>query len=233
VVTEHCQTWEALAAVGELAADDPRRIHVAGCPRCRARLSAYRAFMAGDLPAAEHGPASDLTAARTHLDTALAREIYAADDRPAGRANDAGRRGRFVATVWRPALALAAILVVMVGLRANDVSLELPPTMPGTEPIMRGAVEPDESALAVSIVPGTAADTWTLTWRTPEPADGSSVVLYDSGLAEVTRFDAGAAETFLLRKDAVSAPEKVAFLRIVFDANGDEIDGGQPRSFSF
>lgn len=233
MVKEHCHSWETLAAVDELAADDPRRSHLARCPRCRARLSAYRAFMAGDWPADLGRPTVELAAARAQLDATLARQIYAADDRPAGRSDRPRNVGRFAVRAWRPALALAAVLVLVFGLQANDSALELAPADPGTEPLLRSSSARSPSDQAPQIVPAPEADTWLVTWQTPPEASGGTVVLYDAELTEVARFAVGDAETFRLRKTAVTAPERVAFLRIVFDASGDEIGGGQPCSFSF
>jgi glycerophosphoryl diester phosphodiesterase len=72
-----------------------------------------------------------------------------------------------------------------------------------------------------------------LAWEAPERTTASAVVLYDTDLAEVARLDAGEAEEFLLQSKMISTPESVAFVRVVFAANGDEIGRSQARTLTF
>src|SRR5262245_22647071 len=60
-----CIEPEAVAEVLELAPEHPVRQHARHCPRCRALLEGYRAFLAP----AEPGPEHDLSHVDRRLDT--------------------------------------------------------------------------------------------------------------------------------------------------------------------
>ena len=233
MVTEHCHPHEILALIGELAPGDPRRTHLDSCPRCRARLLAYRAFMVGDLPTDLGLDPSILGAARLQLNAAVAREIYGTERRPTARIGFRARLVSLAATSWRPALAAAAVLVLIFGLKTNQVPLDLPLPSPDTESLLRGTVEQSQTDHPLRVEPGPDTDTWHLAWEPPERTTASVVVLYDTDLAEVARLDAGAADRFLLESKMISTPENVAFVRVVFAANGDEIGRSQARTLTF
>lgn len=234
MVTERCQTHEMLAAVSELAADDPRRAHLDSCPRCRARLIAYRAFLAGDLPTELDSDLSNLAAARNQIDKAVAQEIYGTDRGPAAAGGGyRGRWGNFAATAWRPTLALAAVLVLAFGLKTSQVVPDLPLPSPDAAPVLRGTVERSQFDHPLQVEPGLDHGSWLLAWEPPERTSTSTIVLYDTDLAEVARFDAGQAKSFLIQSEMIPAPEQIAFLRVVFDANGDEIGRSRARIFTF
>ena len=232
-MTERCHPLESLAVIGQLAPGDPRRAHLDDCPRCRARLVAYRAFMVGDLPTDLGLDPSILGAARSQLDAAVAREIYGTDHRPAARIGLRARLVGLAAKSWRPVLAAAAVLVLVFGLKTNQVPLDLPLPSLGTESLLRGTVERSQIDHPLRVEPGPDEDTWHLAWEPPERTTASTVVLYDTDLAEVARLDAGEADKFLLESKMISTPESVAFVRGVFAANGDEIGRSQARTLTF
>ncbi len=233
MVTERCHPHETLAAISELAPGDLRRTHLDGCPRCRARLVAYRAFMAGDLPSGLDLDPSILGAARSQLDAVMTREIYGTDLLPAGRSGLHTRLVNLAAKSWRPALAAAAVLVLVFGLKTNQVPLNLPLPSPGTESLLRGTVERSQTDYPLRVEPGPDKGTWHLAWEAPERTTASAVVLYDTDLAEVARLDAGEAEEFLLQSEMISTPQSIAFVRVVFAVNGDEIGRSQARTLTF
>lgn len=115
-MTEHCYTWQELDQLLELAAEDPRRQHLSGCPLCRARLAAYRQFLAKE-PLA---PGSQQAEAEARLAAFIARTFrgepgVAVKTRPPllTRLEPILRPRR----IMGPALAMAAVLALLVLLK--------------------------------------------------------------------------------------------------------------------
>jgi hypothetical protein len=113
-MTERCFSPDDLDRAARLRSDEPGWDHIATCPRCRARIIAYRAFSApGEIPVE-----ADLPVARTYLSRALDRVVYGGEEIAAevtpdadGRSGGAAQRGGQHRVgqhhrIWRPALAL-------------------------------------------------------------------------------------------------------------------------------
>jgi len=176
----NCYQVEALEDIAGLREGDPRLTHLADCPRCRARLAQYRSFMAAEAP-----PGADPDDAQRRL-----AEVVAVSGQ--AQANDGRTGGRGGLLSWlslpalRPALALAVVLVVALGIwRVADLA----GPREGAERVLRGegprqgeAFEP----MAVGALPGGRVR---LSWRAVEGADSYVVVLHAGDLAETARLD--------------------------------------------
>lgn len=226
---KECYPVEALADIDGLAADDPQRRHLADCPRCRARLAEYRSFVAAVAPPGADPDDADRQLTAFLVRAAAAEGMVPAAGRAAGRAAEpavrppAGRsRGPRRVLLWRPALALAAVIVGVLGVwRAVDPGW----TGSGAR-VLRG----DSPALAAAPVlqpVSTLPDgRWRLAWSAVEGADGYTVVLHAADLTEVSRLEAGARTTLVLdRPSAATSPAGRApsLWRVVARRGGDTL----------
>ncbi|MBN2171333.1 MAG: hypothetical protein JW819_08440 [Candidatus Krumholzibacteriota bacterium] len=226
---KRCFLIEELEFVLSLPADDPRRRHLAECPRCRALLASYRQFVVpGDLPAG----ADPMDAAR-RLEAALARAMVA-DAAPAGGAAQA--RSAAPRRFWwrllprsvpqRTALALATALAFV---------LVLPHVLPlpagsGDDRILRGrdriAAGPVLAAPRSLFGGGLM-----LAWTASADADGYRVVIYDTALVQVATLDAGRDTTLLLpaaRLDALREAHGELLWEVIALRGGDERERSRP-----
>ena len=237
-MTERCFSPDDLDRAARLRSDEPGWDHIATCPRCRARIIAYRAFSApGEIPVE-----ADLPVARTYLSRALDRVVYGGEEIAAevtpdadGRSGGAARRGGQHRVgqhhrIWRPALALAAVLCLAVGLELNRRTDFWSPPPGDNEQILRGDPASQQEVFALRVVPGPDEGSLRLEWDTPAKTDASQVVLFNGGLEVLARFDTGAATYLVLRTSEVPAADEVSFARVVFFRGGDEIASGQVRT---
>lgn len=111
-----CIPEESLGEVLALPKTDPRRVHLRDCPRCRALVLAYDGFMAED------GAASYGESERHALDSARERLLGWKEPAPEPQVRESrsapGHAGpslwsRLLSPAFRPALALAAVVVVV------------------------------------------------------------------------------------------------------------------------
>lgn len=197
-----CYPLDELERVAALPAGDPGLAHLAGCPRCRARLASYRSFAAG---AAAAG--ADPDDAEGRLAQALHRAIA---ETPRARSR---RFGPPAHGAWRPALALAAVLVAAVGLWRFAAT-----PRPGAvePPVLRG-----ETVAAPAPVPlagrALADGRLVLSWRRQPGADAYRVALHGADLAEAARVEAGNDSTVSV------SPGAARFWRVIALRGGDEI----------
>jgi len=214
-VSEGCYPIERLGEIAELAADDPRRGHLANCPRCRARLAAYERFLSQEDPP----KGLDLASAEARLASVLQAEIGAGATPAAGpvaRADDAVVRPewwRWSGMRW--AAALAAMLAVAVGLtvftdRSDDWL---------REPVLRG----DEDAAAEAFAP--TAETLDgggvlLTWQAVPEAECYRVLLFGADLLEVARWETGVETELSLGPNELA---KAVYWRVVALRGGDTL----------
>jgi len=222
---KECYPVEALADVDRWAADDPRRRHLADCPRCRARLAEYRSFVAAVAPSG-----ADPDDADRRLTAFLVRA--AADERMAAAAGPAAspevqlpaRRPRRPLRVpfWRPALAAAAVVVGLLGIwRAVDTGWQ-----GGGERVLRGESPAPAAAPILQPVSALPDGRWQLAWSAVEGADSYTVVLHAADLTEVSRLEAGTRTTLALaRPPAASSPPGRApsLWRVVVRRGGDTL----------
>jgi hypothetical protein len=203
---------------------DPRRAHVAGCPRCRALLAEYESFLAARAPAS----AMDFAAADARLDAFRASHIApAAEAARAERASNA--RGGFA---WGsllqplrrplPAFAAAAAVLALVWFGPRLLGL------PSGEGVLRGSnTTPPASVLTVRPAARLADGSISLSWNTVANADAYEARFYTLELEEIRRIGPftetrlqltpeRAAELFGLKRESV-------LCQIVALRDGDEI----------
>jgi hypothetical protein len=175
-----CPTEAELAEALGLAADDPRHVHLDGCPRCRARLAEYRAFLAA--PAGV--PGDDATDAERRLLAFIVREIapVASAAPPAIPSPLARLRAWWGSPAAAPALALAAVAVVAGGVAL--VALTRGPLGRSAPDVLRG--ESAEALAPLSTVPGTDG-ALVLRWAALSGADAYELALHSGDLVEVAR----------------------------------------------
>lgn len=173
-----------LAGLMELPAGHPRRAHLDACPRCRARLAQYHAFLAApaDVPAHESSDADQ------RLERFLQREV-AGGAAPASGANVTFAR-RF-ADWWRspvaaPALAFAAVVALIGGVSLVMVLQQARPVReaPGEEPLLRGGETAVVTLAAPEALAGGGAR---LRWTSAPDADAYEVLVFSPALDEVGR----------------------------------------------
>ncbi len=203
--------------------DDPRRRHLASCPRCRALAREYAAFMnPGPLPAAARG---DWAA------TALARRLAQEIGTPGGVIVPLRPRTRRFALPPRALWAAAAVLVACAGIfLARDLAEDLNPRVPPGPAILRGEADAP-LALTVTSVAG-ASGAWDLAWTAPAGADANVVVLYDAALRELGRRDLGPRTSLALDPRAWPEAASAAYVGVVFLAGGDEVGRTAARALA-
>lgn len=206
-MTEPCLKLDELAGIADLPGDDPRRLHLEGCPRCTSLVAAYRDFMAATTTPAGADPRD----AEARLAERLAREwgASAGDGNAGASAHEAlpGDRGgglrRRLEAWWslpalRPALAVAVIAIVAGGvflvpaLRSRLVET----------PVLRGG-RPDslEAAVGFEVDPPRPGPAGTeLSWGATAGAQRYQVILYSTDLVELSRLEPVAGTRLLLRR---------------------------------
>jgi hypothetical protein len=202
-----------IGAAAAAPQDDPRRRHLAACPRCRALAREYHAFMSPPaLPAAARGEW-----AAGVLSRRLAQEIGT----PGGVILPLHSRRSRVTLPSRALWATAAILLVCGGLfLARDLSRELNPRVPAGPAILRGE---SDVLPTLNVTPAATPGAWQLAWSLPAGAEASVVVLYDAALREVGRRDLGAAQAITIDPHAWPAAGGAAYAGVMFLAGGDEV----------
>lgn len=234
---KECYPVEALADVDGWAADDPRRRHLADCPRCRARLAEYRSFVAAVAPSGADPDDADrrLTAFLVRAaagEAGLSAAGRADGPTPGPAAGPAvspevrlpARRPRRPLRVpfWRPTLAAAAVVVGLLGIwRAVDTGWQ-----GGGERVLRGESPAPAAAPILQPVSALPDGRWQLAWSAVEGADGYTVVLHAADLTEVARLEAGTWTTLALaRPPAASSPPGRApsLWRVVARRGGDTL----------
>ena len=178
-------------ALAERDPADARRRHAEACPRCASLLASLLAFDAPDDPPVD-GEVADAAA---RMDAALRREIWKAD--PAAPASSRSPLPRLFSPRWRNGLALAAILLVLVGVgrvvnRAPD---------PGPA-VLRG--DATGEALSLGEVLPVGEDSLRFVWDPHGEATEYRLIVYDADLAELVGFAAGGDSALALPRAAIA-----------------------------
>lgn len=216
-----CIPVEEIHRALELPDSDPRRAHVRECPRCRALADEFRAFTEASVAGVEEWR---LAAAESSLAAALERELAGLPGGAAESEPVAARRAApappapwwqsLFAPAWKPALAIAGVIVV--------AAFALWPRLderPG-EPALRGG-----EASTVALVAATRnANGIEARWQPIAGVDAYEVRLLSPELEELARFEA-AGTSLALASDRLppAARAGTVLLRVVALRDGDEV----------
>jgi hypothetical protein len=217
-----CLRDEDPGGIAELAPDDPIRLHLDGCARCRARWRAYQAFAEPrTIPAG-----ADPDGADERLAGALEAEILRVPATAPASGAEGGHLNRFFRWVWLPAVrpvwAAGLLIVGVVGV--YEVR------HPG--PALKGPTVLRESRgpAAVTLVPAEPVRLpgggVALSWSPVSGADRYEVTLYGEDLRETMRLPAGpeASVTIPLETvNAVTAANPILFWRVTAYRGGDPV----------
>ena len=196
-----CFEPQDTARVAALPATDPLRVHASGCPRCRALLAAYAAFVEADPGPV---PQRDLADANARLSRALAAATGGGGERArAGAPHTPAAPGavsgweRLTHPQLRPAWTLLTIALV-----AGGVALWSRPAGHDAALVLRGA--------APAMTPAIVRAQWTgdaivLAWHGLPAADGYEVRFVSSAFVELGSSGPYRDSTLVL------APSRLAF----------------------
>ncbi|MEN8008461.1 MAG: hypothetical protein ABFS42_15740 [Candidatus Krumholzibacteriota bacterium] len=193
--------------LADLTADDPRLAHVEECPRCRAVMMSYQAFMdPADIPAG-----ADLDDAQVRLSAALEQEMEVVRPAP---------------TFWTPFrvrtfAAAAAVLIVAVGLSLFGGGPEVIST---DGPVLRG-VGASAELFRIDMSKQENGEFW-VSWPAIDEATGYRVVIYGEDLEPILGYDAESATAYKFEP-----PAGAAFCRVIAFRDGDEIGKSDPWYF--
>ena len=202
--------------------DDPRRTHMNDCPRCRARVTAFAAFMQID-PLPE---GARLEEARRHLTASLRDEVERPS--PSRKARTPFSWFRISGPIWKPALGLASLLLIVgIFLRVgSDRRIE-------TGPVLRDAA-PAASAGTPLMSGVSAGGGMELRWREVPSAEGYRVHIYGSDLVELSVLEVRSDTSITLTPDRLAAlalSGKPVIWRVGIVRNGDEVSLTPPATF--
>jgi len=228
VTVTPCIPLEELAAVAELPASDPRRAHVAQCPRCGALLDAYARFLE---PGAE-ADAAHVAAADTRLSEFLARTLGApAPARaPARTAPRTSWWAALFAPAMRPALGFVMAAIVLGG-------IVVWPRLAG-----RGPADALRGGSQRATVPTLRITDATLgvaglrmAWESVADADAYEVRIYSDALAEIARLNANGDTMLIVPPSELSfrpVPGQPLLVRVDARRHGEVIASSPPIPLS-
>ncbi len=207
-----CPPLESLAEVLRLDPDDPRRRHLEECPRCRARVAAFRSFMEMEpIPAG-----ANREDARRRLDAAIHAGVGPHEGRAASHPSTWWQG--LLRPAWRPALGLAvAVLLTVVLVRGPADRGRL------GEMMLRGA-GPGAQVTAVPTATWSADGSVALRWPAVAGADGYRVLIYNQDLEEIAQLEAGRESTLTVSAGQLAGltPARAAlFWRVAALQHGD------------
>jgi len=221
-MTDECFRLDELDSLLDLAHGDPRWRHLAECPLCRARLAAYRAFLAEGPPLAGSRPEK----AKADIEACIDGMVHG------GAETKSGSRARMRAhtipkRVLIPGLVTAAAAVVLIFSlhRFSGDDRPRPAPLRGVKSTRVGGATP--VARPAVIRDGTVTFSWS---RVPD-ADCYQVLIFDMNLEEVARFEAKNDTILSIRADEIAQAGGPLLWRIVAYREGDELSRSRPRSF--
>ena len=233
-MSDTCYCIEELEELALLVAGDPRLAHLESCPRCRAQLASYRAFMSpADLPA-EARPDD----AHIRIAAALEQAIFAKDPAAAevsapvqsGLANPLARLLHSLARpMWRPAWGLVAILLIFVGSQQVWQAAH----RGGNPQILRGGTG-DPAKLPAEAARVSADGCILFSWEAVPDADSYQVHVYGSDLSTLVVLDAGVQCSLAVRPNEIPAPvgdDHQLWWRVIALQGADEINSSALQSF--
>jgi hypothetical protein len=235
VTVTPCIPLEELAAVADLPASDPRRAHVAQCPRCGALLDAYARFLE---PGAE-ADAAPVGAADVRLSEFLARTIGvpatpaatpAPARAPARTAPRASWWAALFAPAMRPALGFVVAAIVLGG-------IVVWPRLAGRGPTdaLRGGSQ-RTAVLTLRITDATlGVEGLRMAWDPVAEADTYEVRVYSDALAEIARLNANGDTMLIVPPSELSfrpVPGQSLLVRVDARRQGEVIASSPPLPLS-
>jgi len=202
---DRCHFIEDLPQIMNLPEGDTGRQHLDQCPRCQTLARQFDAFMhPGPLPTA-----ADLAGAGSELNRRLEDELNLSMSPVTTRPSKNHSFWRLAPGQGRPLLAMAAVLVICVGLLTiRHQMVEESPRGDSEVTILRG-----QASLTLAQVEGN-----NLVWTLPEQSDEATVVLYNASLQEIAKI--AAPMTTTLDLTTISHPE-TRYVRVLFLSGGD------------
>jgi len=229
---QECPPLESFEDLLALREDDPRRLHLQSCPRCRARAVAFRAFLdPGPLPeGARPGEA------RLQLSRAIRTEAARALTRHAGRKVDRrGDSGGIWAAVaawfhpgWRSVVGLASVVAVVFLVARVAVDRQQ-----GEAPVMRGGGPAGEFASSLPRVAATADGALSIGWEAVPGASRYAVAFYGLDMMELLQVGAADLTRLTLPPSSLGrlGPSgAVVFVRVLAFRGEDRIAQSAPVS---
>jgi hypothetical protein len=196
--------------------------HLDDCTRCRAELEFYRSFLDRDRVPAGADPVD----ARKRLNAFLEHEFGGVESSSAPAPGPARRRPRELRR-WSPVLVAACLVcAVLFANHRQDIGPDLP----------SGTVRNLVDASGTLDIKATArADGVVLHWTGPAEADAYRIVILDSTMAEIARFDGGLSGEFRIGPtDRARLQGPGPFLWYVAAVlDGDEIVRSAVQAFEF
>jgi len=222
-MTEDCVQLDELGSLLDLDPEDPRRRHLAGCPLCRARLAAYKAFIAEGPPRAGSEPER----AEVELGAFLTKMIHGGVEMGAGGGFLSRLRGRRIPKrVIIPGLAAAVAAVVLI--IALKPFLDTDRRQPAP---LRGLDAPAAGSAVLAARPAVVREgTIIFTWTSLTDADRYRVQVFDTKLQEIARFEADRDTSLVVRTGDVPRADGSLFWRVTAFREGDEIAHSRPLS---
>lgn len=210
----NCLGVEELAEVLAADPDDPRRRHLAACPRCRALAAEYAGFMEED--ESQEGLSS---AELSRLDAALKREMTGGDQ-PVTHSRP---RTTGLARWWVAVPALAAVIALFfvfpwLGDLGSDRS------------VMRGAEQP-ETHLILNPVTDTGSGMALLSWQARDGIDAYEVQLLAGDLSRLLVLPAAPGTVREVAWASVRGPAPCRFWRVVGYREGIQVIQSELQEF--
>lgn len=228
-MSDHCFDWAEFDDLLDLDPSDPRQQHLAECPLCRARLSAYRAFLAKTPLAVD----SRQEEAEDHLERFIA-EQRSGEEPVAKHGASAGEGTKQRAKIlqlfrpmrWAlPVAAAAAILAVLI------VRGPLQEAERSAQHRLRSA---DTTEVSLAALRGSATlgpdQTIVFRWPTWPGADSYQIQLFTPKLEEIARFTAGGDTLLKIRSVEIPAEMGPILWRVQALREGDEIAHSAPEA---
>lgn len=223
-MNQDCMPIENLVELITLDPDDPRRAHLDACPRCRARLAAFRSFLEMH-PLPEGARPAD---ARKRLSRAIRQETSISQ-----RSRSRPGPWSFLEILRRPRWQAAAGLVVATGavvllLQLTERREEQPILLRGAE----GTESVEGSVPAHSVQADGAVE---LRWPSMADADEYQILIAGLDLEEILRVEAGPETQILLAAETVrdlGRPGSVVFWRVSALRGGDRIALSPPATLT-
>lgn len=210
----HCIEPESIAAVLELPAGHPQRVHAETCPRCRSLVASYQSFVE-----AKPVAGADLERARGKLDARIRAD--AARWEPA----KTPARASWWQPLWRPLPVLAAALVVIA---AGALWMSRQPEQSS----LRESTAPSQ-AFTLSPAQVAADGSIHLNWSPLTGADQYQVRLYGPDFGEIYRSTNTTDTSFTVDRAALPSdlpPSLDLTWRVFALSQGDVIATSAPGS---